>query len=441
MSTSSDQWYARLGVGIEFGPMPRADLDELAQSGQLLSSDSVRNSPDAEWFPAGDVPDLFSPAEPESSPEASDGWTRVSDVEDEPDEPAALAVVETPVPSASPDPEVDAIPVAESLDEFDFDVGTPEVDASASDTSASDARSERDADDSLDFELNLPEPDVTTASPRLPPDPTPAEAPVPTPTPVSPPVPRLKPEPVSTPAPVSPLAANLPPTPNSTPTSVSTSSPDPVAAPAEEADFKLDLPSELPPLVRRESRTSPAVARPLFENEDGPAKTIDRPEIPPATSINDPPISRVVNAETEPGSQAGGALLSSGAIRNPLRFVKPIAVIALLTGVVWWLLPGPEPNIYADYAAIYEQIQKRRSNPNSEGSWNEFVTQSKATIDEANPWLEETAQPGDRDKNLLLYAGRDLRQLLDAGLESEASHLERLDGFFRQLEEVYASSQ
>jgi len=96
--------------------------------------------------------------------------------------------------------------------------------------------------------------------------------------------------------------------------------------------------------------------------------------------------------------------------------------------------------IYAEYSAIYSELQDRRNNPADSTGWMSFAEQARAQIDEYNVWVEESAEPGDREKNLLLEAGRDMQELLSAAPDAESPHEERLDGFFRQLSEIYGDA-
>ena len=70
--SSSNDWFARL-AGMEFGPMPWAELSLMAQRGELTESDEVRWSEQRNWRPAATTDGLFdaeSDADPNENPKA-----------------------------------------------------------------------------------------------------------------------------------------------------------------------------------------------------------------------------------------------------------------------------------------------------------------------------------------------------------------------------------
>lgn len=114
------------------------------------------------------------------------------------------------------------------------------------------------------------------------------------------------------------------------------------------------------------------------------------------------------------------------------------AILIVLVGA-WWLWPRQRPDIYKNYVVIYQELQQRRDIAEDHATWTEFVTRPKTQLTETVPWLEDRAKPGDREKTLLLYAGRDLQELLELPRTSQSPHLKRLDAFFEQLQEMYGS--
>ena len=410
MSSSSDRWYARLGVGIELGPMPHEDLIELAQTGQLLASDEVRDGSDGEWCPATRLPDLFGDAD------STDPASGSSDGQQE--RGAANVPLETASDDsaaeqhdASPPEQSEAIPVAESLDELEVESEQPTELMAPQTPTPTDA----DTSDEPDFELNLPQPA---------PD----------------------------------VVADLKPVPDQ--------DPQPVPEQLDEPDFELNLPQPDPPTP---AHTTPAATftdlpelQPPPPRPNSPARQLRSESVqeaaPPSVPMQDTAPSPLIEPQL-PGPDRPSALdvmkpaatldadasepvtLRRTPLSRLLRALSLAGAAAALLSFIWWLLPGPERDIYTDYLAIYKELRERKSNPNDQSGWNEFAAHSKTLIDDANPWLEETAMPGDRDRNLLLYAGRDLRKLLEKSPDSESPHQQRLDGFFQQLEEIYASSR
>ena len=107
--------------------------------------------------------------------------------------------------------------------------------------------------------------------------------------------------------------------------------------------------------------------------------------------------------------------------------------------IAWWFWPRQRADIYANYLSIYRELQQRRETSEDYAAWTEFVSRAKTQLDATVPWLEENAKPGDRRKSLLLYAGRDLQELLELRRTSNSPHQKRLDVFFEQLQELYGS--
>ena len=102
-----------------------------------------------------------------------------------------------------------------------------------------------------------------------------------------------------------------------------------------------------------------------------------------------------------------------------------------------WLWPSSESHIYADYSRIYADLQQYRNGGGDAARWNDFVQQAREATDKTVPWLESHARPGDRNKDLLLYVGRDLQASLDVPLTDTFPHQQRLDGFMSQLKETF----
>lgn len=443
MSASSNEWYARLGVGIELGPMPYPDLVGLAETGQLLAQDEVRGSVDSEWCPASSVFALFGgtessgaaenePADPDriESPDADpiqmiDPAT--SDAEHAPDGHVAD---DTGPELHGPlsDRQSVGIPLAHSLDELEFDTSPQTVSPSLDALDGAGAETTED----VDFELNLPEPvptDDSNAKPpldqsdeldfelNLPQAPPAVSAPA---TPIaSPPEPREERAPVLRDVSIDQaVTPRIPP--DVEPVPVPESEPEPNSA---------DTPVAVPP--------------PLPVAVPPPLPAAGPPPLPVSADLA-PALTDVVSDATP--SQAGDSddvdtkKPRGGSRRRVIRAAFLLVAAGLVMALVWWMRPGPEPTIYADYVAIYKELRERQSSPDAQSGWNEFVDRSKAQIDEANPWLEKTAEPGDRERNLLLYIGRDLRGMLDEAPDAESPHHQRVDGFFAQLEEINAPS-
>lgn len=442
MTDTSDHWYVRIQFGIELGPMPRSDLDELAETGQLLIGDSVREGANGEWFPARDLPGLSPPndlitegdtsAEPrpteppadDSSSEPAPDFEAAELTENDQDSPEPVVLESNRV-----DESAGGLPGAQSLDEFDFDTGPSAVKEDVSDDSPS-GTSPPLAGTALDERTpalpeDVPSVERNTAKQTLPDFPDSVETQ------------EEKSAEESEAADTEPAALPDPLTPSAD------GGPFPDFSEDEDVEFaeqSSELPDPLAPVASREPF-------PDSPDEDGtdPAEPTNLPPaiaIPYATDLGSLP-------STEQSAR------SLPPIRLPVPRMASLIRLAIAVAVIvglWKLIGGggPEPDIYdeysamyyiyAEYSAIYSELQDRRNNPADSTGWMSFAEQARAQIDEYNVWVEESAEPGDREKNLLLEAGRDMQELLSAAPDAESPHEERLDGFFRQLSEIYADA-
>lgn len=116
-----------------------------------------------------------------------------------------------------------------------------------------------------------------------------------------------------------------------------------------------------------------------------------------------------------------------------------VAAVLLLLVTAWSLWPSQRRDLYESYSAIYKELQQRREVNQDFAGWTEFVARATAQLDESLPWLEGRSVPGDQEKSLLFYAGRDLREFVNLPHTARNPHQQRLDVFFEQLQELYAS--
>lgn len=355
MPSSSDEWFVQMDLGMLLGPMPKAELLELVQTGALLERDQIRKGTVGNWQPASDVPGLFNVAEPSDEPSEplTDTASSKRSVDTATSRNASssrkrviAAVTPADVPLAtSPDDLLSrparprSVSVADESDDLGFEVDVPLLDPS--EWEAATSVIER-VDDSTTNDVTPP--------PRF--------------------------SPIETAAVHSLLLADEP------------------ASPPEPPPFAV-----LPP--RAESPTPPPFRRPSIEAF---APQRDR-------------------------------------LAGIVRVLTLTAVAGLVTAAVWWFWPGQEPDIYASYTVIYRECQERRDGTQGPAGWDEFAARSKARIDTSLEWLKTHAHPGDREASLLLYAGRDLREILDHPHDYKSPHQRRLDGLFSRLNQIYAPSK
>ena len=429
MTNPPVQWYARLGFGIEFGPMPRGDLDELVETGQLLINDFVREGDEGEWIPARELPGLFPSDEsntgitpqPETPLTATDEQQPDFDEEEAKDLPDASSHV-------SATPSQDGIPIAHSLDEFDLETGPspPPPDQPVgvcSPDRPEDLTHEFDSEQNVVSQESESEIEETPeAEPDISDPATEADT-SPTWTPVQPQTPESQ-----LPDPMAPVADRGP-----FPDYPEEDETDSTELESYEAATKsAALPDPLAPVSGREPF-------PEFPEEDESEQPLSFVVPAPQTAV--PAAEEHTPTDTNPPDIRP--------VRPGFRFTLPrigslvrlCIAVALITGLWKLISGGPETNIYAEYSAIYSELQERRSNPVDRAGWIDFSEAARAQIAESNPWLEANAEPGDREKNLLLYAGRDMLELLNAAPDTDSPHQERLEGFFQQLSEIYGEAE
>ena len=125
--------------------------------------------------------------------------------------------------------------------------------------------------------------------------------------------------------------------------------------------------------------------------------------------------------------------------KRSLPLAAAVAVVLLFV-TAWWVWPRQRPDIYSQFVAIYKELQQRRENAQDQSAWDEFASRANAQLNDVIPWLEDRAKPGDREKSLLLYAGRDLQALLEQPRDSKQTDPKRLNAFFEQLQEMYGEA-
>lgn len=187
-----------------------------------------------------------------------------------------------------------------------------------------------------------------------------------------------------------------------------------------------------------------------------PSPTPSAMEAPVNADVSAPVLESPSRQESEavfstpPGWQSGTSTASrwqptTRRSARKFRFDKQTALrcgvaafaLALLIAA-WSLWPSQRQDLFVNYSSIYKELQNRRDDDQDFAGWTEFVARATTQLDESLPWLEGRAVPGDREKSLLLYAGRDLREFVNLPRTARNPHQKRLDVFFEQLTELYA---
>lgn len=212
-----------------------------------------------------------------------------------------------------------------------------------------------------------------------------------------------------------------------------------VTKPSAELDFEVDVPLLAPATVTQ----PPAViaSRAADEFKTHPAPVFPSPPLPQPVLVEEPPppTDRTTGWEPPVPVRRFPTAPAFSPKRSLWKRLLPVAVATAVVLVLVTVWPHQRLDIYSRYVAIYKELQERRDKVQDQTGWNEFTKRANAQLNEVLPWLEDNAKPGDREKSLLLYAGRDLQDLLDQPRDSQANHQKRLQVFFEQLQELYGS--
>ena len=365
MSESSFEWYVQMAGGVVLGPMPREDLDELAQSGGLLPDDLVRQDEFVNWQKASDVPGLLKV------------------------EGGNSLLLDGPL------------------------------------------------------ELDVPPPPVSepTAAPSLPAEPR-----------------ELSAAQEQRKAARRKKAARKRPRKSSQRRSDGQRSQQPASQSSDQSDWLADAPAYDGDEASEYEELHADLSRLMEEDEQGfddgeedsspyALKTDDH-------RTDDDPVPLVRVGKKSPGKPASSAARVqpakdiAGQIWSALpRSLRRKAIFAVVGFVAFWifkltapsLLPGNDSYIYESVASIHAKILAFEDGTADASEWNEFTQWAGDELEESRPWLEDNAVPGERGRSLLLYVTRDLQEMLQSPPGSDRPHLQRVNGFFEQLEEIYAS--
>lgn len=224
------------------------------------------------------------------------------------------------------------------------------------------------------------------------------------------------------------------------------------AKPIAELDFEVDVPLLAPKTAAKPPAAIASRAVEDFKTHPTPVVTpqpqpveVAAPAPPPEpvlVAVLPPPTDRTTGWEPPVPVHRFPTARAFSPRRSLWKRLLPVAVataVVLVLATVWWVWPRQRSDIYTRYVAIYKELQERRDKAQDQAGWNEFTNRAHSQLDEVLPWLEDNAKPGDREKSLLLYAGRDLQDLLDQPRDSQAIHQKRLNVFFEQLQELYGS--
>lgn len=355
---SAKTWFVQTGFGTVLGPMPEDALREMIRTNALVRADQVREGADGEWRPAAEMPGLFEsvPELPSTEPSVFAIETPLSVMPETPSQPTMTASLPSvkgrlipppaPVMSALPTPSESVVAVA-LPNEVDLSV---------------------DARPSI-----APLPDKIAVEPPSDEDTTTRSAP-----PEENLISRWREErdrsreemgTVS-------LAAEM------------TQSQDEDFAPELPADLfgDEDLHSLLPVSVLTEETTR--------------RREIHRPAL----------LDQISGLEDGPQVREEKLPQKWDRWRRSLPSRQIVASVFAVVFVLWWFWPQSSRGIYDRYVDIWDEWKTRRADLKDQSGWDQFLQRTEKELVATVPYLEKHARASDREKQLLLFVGRDCFQ-------------------------------
>lgn len=402
----------QLGFGASLGPMPLEDLVQLARDGALMDQDKVRQGSSGAWFEARECPWLFDETL----------LTRTNEPEPVEYNIIAPRITVAPTPPMDEDDEDDAVEIVwDTEPEEENEVEFAEAEVVEADEGLTLVTDAIETEESITLAVDGLEVDesITLAAEA-------AEVPK-----IQPRKPAVRPTPPVAEQPAArPMTPQQPATPAVAKAEFVVRETEKVVEPSSKAEsysLHVEQPAarmepQQPPAANPVSAPAPAAVSPPETLMTAPRSEPAAPRVRPS-----PPVRGYVPPTMRQDRESA----------KWLRIGLATSAVCCLALVVWMLWPKRETNIYASYEGLYREWHQHRSQE-AQGGWDEFTTRAKQELETSIPWLEETARPGDRERNLLLYVGRDLKDIVSNPRGYESPHRERLEEFMSQLREIHS---
>ncbi|HLQ45539.1 MAG TPA: hypothetical protein VK137_12460, partial [Planctomycetaceae bacterium] len=114
------------------------------------------------------------------------------------------------------------------------------------------------------------------------------------------------------------------------------------------------------------------------------------------------------------------------------------AVLVIVLLAAWWYWPRQQRGINHRFMTIWTELQSRRTDFKDKAGFDRFVADAQTEVNDLVPWLEKHASAKDREKQLLLYIGRDcLKPMLKKPREVGSAQEKQLEMLFNALEDFY----
>lgn len=374
-------WFVQTGFGTVLGPMPEDALHELVRTGALVRSDQIREGQEGDWRPASDLPGLFETTNP----------------------------VNVEASAAEPSTRVDPEPVVTSLGKgklipppapqrVELPLVPPQLPESAPEPEVAPAAIQAET-----TQQDAPRDETTAASPIVDAEPPPQLAP-----PEDDLIVRWKRD----------------------------------RDRSREELGTVSLAAEISSSVD-ESNFVPELTADLLGDESSDS-SLSQPTSRESTRLRD--TRRELLLDQVPGLEPGPRAHEETAAQKWDRWRRSLPDLRIAGGILlvvigaWWFWPRSSRGTYDRYVAIWSEWQVRREDRKDQAGWDQFLQRTDRELKTIVPYLEKHARASDREKQLLLFVGRDcLQKMLMAPRAIGSPREKQLQFLLATLDEYYRS--
>ena len=127
--------------------------------------------------------------------------------------------------------------------------------------------------------------------------------------------------------------------------------------------------------------------------------------------------------------------------RRSLPSRQTVASVITVVFVVWWFWPQSSRGTYDRYVAIWNEWKTRRADLKDQSGWDQFLQRTEKELVATVPYLEKHARASDREKQLLLFVGRDcFQKMLKQPRQVDSPREKQLQILLAILHEFYEPS-
>ena len=127
--------------------------------------------------------------------------------------------------------------------------------------------------------------------------------------------------------------------------------------------------------------------------------------------------------------------------RRSLPSRQIVASVIAVVFVLWWFWPQSSRGTYDRYVAIWNEWKTRRADLKDQSGWDQFLQRTEKELVATVPYLEKHARASDREKQLLLFVGRDcFQKMLKQPRQVDSPREKQLQILLAILHEFYEPS-